>query len=661
MIGANAMRKSPRNFWFAAIAPFIIISTTFAQPAMVNVGISISDLTADGQTVVGLIYDRPVNEDAVVVYTRGGAVTKIPGAVVGGNEQLHASDDASAFALEMDNIENWGELNCFNSNLEPDDPEPCTYIPAISHHWTANTGWVNCGSFPTNEVVQSYTCGSDAPTDYTVRIGGTRCDFSINSPGDISGDGRYIIGSGWYQTGAPRADGCPPFGFCGNYLPFRWDSTTGNLEMLPVQPGTGTARVDTVNYDGSTLVGYDLGTSPDPDGPLGPIQVYETRRLSVWKDGVQTLLDPYGHIGSPPVNADGTVVVSQSSEALSEVLYGPPMNAEDILYYTRLLRWTWDGANWNPENLGKPALYQGFPAIQMITTSVSADGNTIVGSVGYGAQNFAPALTWRLFICRPDINGGVMTDLQSYLRSQVTPGDTTFDEDKIFLYDVRNLSADGNAMIVTYLKLTDGANCLPTFNNAILYLNGTTCEPPVVEVDQANIVRNVPTPLNSEVINCRATGTWPLTYEWQRGDLSTGQWVDVIDDFDPDCNLDIGQYAYQGATTAQLRIGTDPSFVVPCDAGSGDYRCIVSNSCGSVTTETVHVTIGPDANLGLCFLPGDMNNDFAVNANDIPNFVASILGKPMPDFFPVDRADMNVDGYKNGDDIQGFMEAMAIP
>lgn len=645
----------------AIVATTISAAIASAQPKMVVVGISIDDMTADGQTVIGKIYDRPVFEDAVVTYTRGGAIVQIPGAVVGGNEVLRSNDDATAFSLQMDNIDDWGDLNCFDSNYDPDYPEPCPFIPAIAHHWTANTGWVNCGSFPTNEITQDYVCVSGPPVPYTVRVGGTRCDFTINTPSDISGDGRYVIGSGWFQTGAPRDDGCPPFGFCGDFYPFRWDSMTGILEQLPVQPGTTTARVDRTNYDGSVHVGYDLSIAIDPDGP-GPIVVDPNnpiRKLVVWRNGVQTILDGYGHRGSPPVNSDGTMIAAQTSEIQTELLYGPPAGAEDLLHYSRLVRWTWDGASYVPQSLGKPALYQGFPAIQMIVTDISDDGNTIIGAVGYGTQDFAPVLTWRTFIWNPAINGGVIADLQDYLRSQVLPGDTTFDNDQMWISYVDHLSADGNTMIINFQTFPEANDCLKPGPNAILYLNGTTCEPPVVELDATAIVYDAPSALQSGVINCRAIGSWPMTFQWQRKDLLTAEWVDIVDDPDPDCVLIFGDYSFQGAKSQQLRMGFDPSVVFPCDALSGDYRCIVSNACGTVTTETAHVTITADTNPNDCFtLPGDMDSDGFVSVFDIPNFVASLLCKPMPDFLQTDRADMNADGIKDGRDIQEFVQAI---
>lgn len=662
------MLKLSRVSLICLATQFAIVNAALAQPQMVHVGFGIQDLTADGQTAVGLFYDRPIEEYAVAKYTRGIGVVEIPGAVPGGNLTLRCSDDAGALSLHMDNIEDWGDLNCFNSNYEPPNPPPCTYVPAIAHHWTENTGWVNCGSFPYNEIVQTYTCGSDDPAQYTVRVGGTRCDFSINTPNDVSGDGRYVIGSGWYAQPDPRTDGCAPYGFCGDYVSFRWDSLTGIIETLPGQPGTHTTRADRTNYDGSVVVGYDLSVEEDPDGP-GPIEVEPPtnpiRKLAVWRNGVETILDGHLHLGSPPVNSDGTMVAAQTSPITTEMLFGaPPATTEDQLYYTRLVRWTWDGNDWVAQALPKPAFYQGYPAIKILVTDISDDGNTIIGGFGYGTPSQA-FFTYHPFIWKPTINGGVPIDLQDYLRSQMPMGDTTFDEDKIWLSDVRDLSADGNSMVVSYQQFPGENLCLPTFHNAILYLNGTTCEPPTVSLDSYAIVSVQPADVNAELgwsaINCRVSGTWPLEYQWQKRDLATGNWVDLVDDYDPDCVFGTnihGEFHYQGTTTAQLRYGYDPFALFPCDGASGDYRCVVTNSCGTVASDVCHVTISPNPLGGICFLLGDMNDDIAVNAYDIPNFVASILGKPFPDSFPVDRADMNLDGRKDGRDIQEFIQAM---
>ena len=136
--------------------------------------------------------------------------------------------------------------------------------------------------------------------------------------------------------------------------------------------------------------------------------------------------------------------------------------------------------------------------------------------------------------------------------------------------------------------------------------------------------------------------------------------MDLVDDPDPQCSRLFGQYEIQGATTPQLRIGFDPQYNFPCDIGSGDYRCVVSNSCGSVTSDVAHISISRDVAPNNCFTQlGDMNGDGVANIFDTPNFVSSLLCKPYPDFFfAADRADMNLDGKKDGLDIQEFVNAV---
>lgn len=630
----------------AIIVLAVACSTIYAQPKILQIGVNIQDMTANGQTVVGFIYDRPITEYAVVKYTRGGSVITIPDAFISGNGILKCNSDASVLSLSRDNLDDWGGLNCFDTNTDPPHTPPCP-IASIAHRWTAGSGWVNCGSFDWTTQTLSYSCDG-APFEFVdVRVGGTRCDSDINTPYDISGDGRYVVGGGWHATAAARSNGCAPFGFCGDYYAWRYDSQTGDFEQLAVQPGTDTTRADRINGDGSVIVGYDLGTSPDPDG-AGPLETYETRRLSVWRNGVQTLLDPYGHIGSPPVTSDGTKVAAQSSEILSEILYGPPANPEDNLYYTRLIRWTWNGATWAPESLGKPALYEGFPAIQMIVTSISDDGNTIIGSVGYGTQNFAPALLWRLFIWRPTINGGVPMDLQQYLQSQAQPGDTTFNEETMWIYDARHLSADGNAMVVTFRDMR--SPCEVVFGNGILNLNPVPCTAPSVTLDAQGVVTTSETPIfGFEVLNARTTGSLPMTTKWQKKDLVTAEWVDIQDD---NCE-GTSQFQLKGTDTNRLLVG-----VWGCDEGSGDYRCVVTNACGTATSEPVHLTITEEGTIPFCgIVPGDMDGNQLVDAYDVPDFVASLLCLPFTGPVPADRADVNLDGLKDGLDVQAFVDA----
>ncbi len=631
----------------------IILSLTshiaLAQPSLVQIGIAVQDITADGQTVIGTIYDRPIGEYAVVRYTRGGDVTVIPGAVIGGNGKMSCSDNAGVVALEMDNISDWGDLNCFNNNFNPPYNPPCP-IPAITYHWTSNSGWMNCGSFDWTTETVNYSCDGAPSAPVNVRVGGTRCDYFVNSPNDISGDGRYIVGGGYYATATPRSNGCAPFGFCGEFRAFRCDTLLGTFESLPVQPGTTTARADRVNGDGSVVVGYDLGNSPDPDGVGGPLQAYSGRRLSVWRNGVQTILDAYGSQDNACVTRDGTKVVGEISRTSDQLIFGLEPNPQDQ-NKAEVVRWTFDGAAWVPESLGRPASWVvdelAIPPIRTMALSVSDDGETVVGVVWYNFTNFGPTSIIRPFIRKPSINGGVPMDLEAYILSQLPPGDMTFSG--IDIYHATGLSADGSSMLVYYRDTR--SPCETIIGNGIVYLDPVPCTPPTVTLDSPGVVTTSETALfGFEVLNARVTGSLPMTTRWQKKSLTTAEWVDVVDDPCPEGS----QFNYRGSDTPRFLVGT-----YTCDGGAGDYRCVVTNACGSAISEPVHLSIIEESTRLFCgIVPGDMDGNGLVDIFDTPDFVASLLCQPFTGPVPADRADINLDGLKNGLDIQAFVDAV---
>ncbi|HPF37808.1 MAG TPA: hypothetical protein P5081_10765 [Phycisphaerae bacterium] len=625
-----------------SLAALAITTIASAQPTYINLGrVTSGDISADGDAVVGSLLDSSIGEGLVSVWRRGQGVEFLPDGFAEG--PIFASTDLSALAMSKDNIDDWGDLNCFLGNEAAPQMEPCS-LRNIAHRWSMGTGWLNCESFPRSQVTMDYACNGAPLAPVDVWIGGTRCDFTINSPNDISGDGRYVVGGGYVANADPRTNGCAPTGICGRFRAFRYDATTQAFDMLPFEASSTASRADRVNGDGSVIVGYDQGASPDPDG-IGPLVGYTGRRLTVWRDGVESILDLYGSQDGAPTTADGTQVAAKISNQLAQIELA--LSAD-----VRIARWTWNGATWSISEIGRTDNYVEdgvqMTLADMYATAISDDGDTIVGASVYypGSPPWSPSQRQlRAFIWRPTINAGQPILLADYIASQLPMGDTSFDN--IRMYSANKLSADGNSIVLDIAD--DSSPCLTTFADALVDLDGATCEPPRLNLPLVSHVQENYSSLGG-VINCFVSGTGPLHYQWQRKDLATATWVDLVDD---DCE-NFASFMIKGSNASQLRIG-----LFNCDEGTGDYRCVVTNPCGSVTTNAAHFTVGPNAPQFFCFLPGDMNNDIVVNVDDIPNFVASILCKPFPDTFsPADRADVNFDGVKDGRDVQAFVQLL---
>lgn len=632
----------------AVLAVLLNATLVAAQPTYINLGrVAGGDISADGDAVVGSLLDSSIDEGRVTVWRRGQGVEFLPGGFAEGT--IFASDDLSVLAMEKDNIDNWGDINCFLGNEVAPQTPPCA-VRNIAHRWTLGTGWVNLGSFPRSMVTVDYSCNGAPLAPVDVWIGGTRCDANINPPNDISGDGRYVVGGAYVANTTPRSNGCAPSGICQLFTAYVYDAMTDTFTALPVQTAGSQSRADRVNGDGSVIVGYDNGPSPDPDG-AGPLNSYSGRRLTVWQNGVETILDPYGSQDGAPSTSDGTQVVGAISATSAELEFGPNPNPMET-GYLRIAKWSWDGANWNVANLGRPDNVTVGTTPQTLVglaaSAISADGNTVVGTASYKDLNdlFSPVYGF-VFIWRPTLNGGQPMLLDDYIASELPMGDTSFDS--IRISGVTHMSADGNTLLVDFVD--DSSPCLSTFANGIIDLNGAPCEPPRQNLGLVSQVRTTYISFGA-VTNCFVSGTGPLNYQWQRKDLLTAGWVDLVDDF---CEASTG-FTYKGSNASQLRIG-----LFNCDEGSGDYRCVVTNPCGSITTDVAHVTITGDAVQGFCIsVPGDMNNDGFVGTNDIFDFVASLLCKPFDpnNILPADRADVNLDGEKNGLDVQPFVEAL---
>ncbi len=585
------MSKKPVPSLFALFACAGLCGSLHAQPKMIITGIG-SDLAASGNGVAGLVNIGLHNANSqyttpAMTWARGTGYTLIAGASARGSGDVSCSADLGALALCTDNLTDWGMLNCFagynttTGALNPQPSPPCNPV-GITHRWSPSTGWVNTGSF------------ARFPDPITGRlIGGTKCDLDISEPKDISGNGRYILANGWYAR-ATTSTGAISAGFCGNFFGYTYDAVTGAITQLPVQPGSTTSRADVINFDGSVITGYDL------DSPAS------MRRLCVWRNGVQTILDAnFGSKDNAAISGPGAYVATGASSAFVSATF-PGQSG------VKLVRWAWTGSAWAPQNLGRPIDYidpiigSPIPFSDLWATGMSDDGNTIVGVAQYGPPPPSVGGLRRPFIWRPSINGGVPMDLEAYITTIQNPAEPIFPAGLSPTY-AAGLSGDGNALLV---KLKDARNTCTepsfshvTFNNGIIYLNGGAipCDPPRIGVgpeswtDWSGLSYGVS-------LNVVASGSWPLNYQWQREDpLNPGTWINLTEscqNFDPQINWD-----YEGVYKNQLRIG-------PGNLGGdrgGQYRVVISNSCGSIASDPALVTFVT----GACCLPsGTCTQDF---------------------------------------------------
>jgi uncharacterized membrane protein len=113
-----------------------------------------------------------------------------------------------------------------------------------------------------------------------------KCDQTLGFATATSGDGRFVVGGGYYGTSLASA--------CNFFSAFRWDESTGYV--LLGESGR-TSRADAISADGHVIVGYQQGTITAAEGVK-------------WVDGrKETILGPLGPVGfARAVNRDGTLI-----------------------------------------------------------------------------------------------------------------------------------------------------------------------------------------------------------------------------------------------------------------------------------------------------------------------------------------------------------------
>ncbi len=144
--------------------------------------------------------------------------------------------------------------------------------------------------------------------------------------------------------------------------------------------------------------------------------------------------------------------------------------------------------------------------------------------------------------------------------------------------------------------------------------------------------RNV-CPSGSATLSVGWLGSLPATFAWEaEAPAGSGNWIGVNDG-------EFTRFSIEGATTRFLTISAQVGETLP-ELLQTRYRCVVTNECGSATSDA--------ATLRICV--GDYNCDGFVNGNDFDDFAGYFeAGDP--------AADVNRDGFVNGDDYDVFAEA----
>jgi hypothetical protein len=554
----------------------LLAGTASAQPKLVVTTVS-NDMGANGNCATGWLYDGAIRHYAAFTWRRGVGFTRIPGNAPGSGGGISCSADGSVLGAAMDNTSDWEGLNCFPGYDASGNPRalqsPCS-MRSITHRYTSGSGWVNAGSIARTV---------DPSTGRMV--GGTTCDSTINSPNDISADGRYIVG-GAYSAVTTNSSGGVSAGVCGNFFAFRYDGVTGQFQTLATS--STTSRADRVNADGTVITGYDIGVLPDPQG------AYVSRRMVVWVNGAMTVLDNLGNQDGAPVNGPGTVVAAGASRPYSLANFG--------VNKMTLVKWNRVGSSWVPQNLGRPADREDewgtiLPFNAIAARGVSDDGNTIVGDAYYsGSQGQFTGMP-RPFIWRAGLNGGVPMDLQDYLAT-LDPAGTALAGATIS--NVRGLSADGNTLMVSGVDsrttCVAPAQTLTSFFAGLLTLNGAAVgnEPAAIAVQPVDVSTRCEWAGWGEVINVLAGGSWPLNYQWQREDpAAPGAWLNLTNACSGQPETDFphdSSWEFEGVNGPQLRVN-----IVGGGGGhEGRYRVVVSNAYGSVTSQPATLTMaGP--------------------------------------------------------------------
>jgi hypothetical protein len=314
------------------------------------------------------------------------------------------------------------------------------------------------------------------------------------------------------------------------------------------------------------------------------------------------VLDPFGGEAFV-VSGDGSCVFGTMSETTMLSTFGVSVPSA--------VRWKRNGTQWVPQLLG---------VATDDPVACSRDGEIAVGGSYFWKSSF---------------NNGVAMDIQLFLQARNVPmsGLTPNSSVGPVMWGV---SDDGNTLLVRVSTAHDA--CLDTGSLAMVRLDTVPCEPPRLNlgpVSDPDFIASTTDHPYGVILNTFASGTWPLTYQWQKRDPASGDWSDLVND-EPCFQSYAPTFDYKAVHSPQLRVG----FL--SGVWAGDYRCVVSNACGTLIT--------PPATIGSTFCAADFNADGGVDGSDVEAFFAAwAAGDHM--------ADVNQDGGVDGSDVEGFFNA----
>jgi hypothetical protein len=548
------------------------VATASAQPSLVMTGFPPSALSPNGEIVGGTIYNSATDSASLVRWSRTGGFTNLGSNVE--SSFIMMSNDGNAMAYHNNNFENIN--NAANSILYNPAIPNMWERTAITWRWTQANGHLNCGMWSS----------------------ANRCDFSINTPSDISGNGRYITASGWTNS------------LCGPFRAQRFDLQTGTWTRLPFSisappaslPSRAT-RGNAISDDGSVIVGYDDNYNSTQSQIL--------RRAAAWVRNPTTdtytlvILDPDGG-EAYGVSGDGNTVIGVDAAR-------------------RPCRWTRSGLTFTK------TLFDAFGIPQF----ASANGDWVIAADGW--------------IWNAGLNGGVPQALTTYLADNgfTSPG---IDIASPTGSPIWGISDNGRTIAV---RLVDRRNeCLSTFTGGVIYLDTVPCIPPTVVLPIVGDTDVFPAPgfySFGVAINAFVSGTGPLNYQWQKKN-SAGEWYDLFDDAFCTVSYNPQSFDYKAVLTSQLRLGfLNNTF-------EGEYRCVITGPCGTTTTNEVVVQAR-----GLVCDSIDFNADSLFpDDTDLVDFLSVLAGGPCSNDPLCSDIDFNNDGlFPDDGDLVAFLRVLA--
>ena len=171
-------------------------------------------------------------------------------------------------------------------------------------------------------------------------------------------------------------------------------------------------------------------------------------------------------------------------------------------------------------------------------------------------------------------------------------------------------------------------------SNVTVILNTT---PTAVVVSQQPASVSI-CPSGTAAFSVAATGTGPFTYQWQWQPAGPSTaWAALSNGINNNT---------QGTPTFNVSGATAPTMNITSISGlGGNFRCLVTTACGSVTSNEATLTI-----TNCC--PADFNNDGNLDPDDLADYIGAYFGDP-----PGTGSDFNQDGLTDPDDLADYIGA----